>query len=45
MREGSIHVDDGHPQSPLDPVVGWVRHIPLPTLVAYREKASQTAGE
>jgi hypothetical protein len=40
-HESSTHVEDDHP-SPrlLDPAVGWVRNIPLPTLVAYREKVS-----
>ena len=40
-REASTHVEDDHP-SPrlLDPAVGWVRNIPLSTLVAYREKVS-----
>jgi len=37
--EESIHVEDGHPSpSLLGPAVGWARNIPLPTLVAYREK-------
>jgi len=40
-REASTYVEDDHP-SPrlLDPAVGWVRNIPLSTLVAYREKVS-----
>lgn len=37
--EGPIHAEDGYPLPSLwNPAVGWVRHIPLPTLVAYREK-------
>jgi hypothetical protein len=40
-REGSAHVEDGHPlPSPVNVTIGWVRHIPLSTLVAYREKVS-----
>jgi hypothetical protein len=39
--EGSVHAEDGHPLPSLaDITVGWVRHIPLSTLVAYREKVS-----
>lgn len=39
--EASTHAEDDHP-SPrlLNLAVGWVRNIPLPTLVAYREKVS-----
>ena len=43
--EGSIHAEEGHTSpSLLDPSMGWVRNIPLPTLVAYREKVSRPAG-
>jgi len=39
VREGSIHADDGHPlPSLLNSAAGWVKNIPLPTLIAYREK-------
>jgi len=45
-HEGSNRAEDGHPPASLmGPAVGWVRNIPLPTLVVYREKASHTAGE
>jgi len=39
--EASTRAEDDHP-SPrlLDPAVGWVRNVPLSTLVAYREKVS-----
>lgn len=44
--EGPIHAEDGYPLPSLwNPAVGWVRHIPLPTLVAYREKASRSTGK
>lgn len=40
-REGSIHAEEDHP-SPcvLNPAAAWVRNVPLPTLVAYRENVS-----
>lgn len=40
-REGSIRAEDDHP-SPcvLNPAAAWVRNVPLPTLVAYRENVS-----
>ena len=43
LCEGSIHTGDCYPSpSLLGPAMGWARNIPLPTLVAYREKASHT---
>ena len=42
----SIYAEDGRLLlNLLNPTVGWARHIPLPTLVAYREKVSRATGE